>query len=219
MKLRTGLKVLIGISVLGIAVAVLLVYTCPFAGQIAFSTLVRQVPMEHHEGAGAHSEQHGGEMQKGEAKQPMERGGEHHEEMKAQSEPAQKPHGEAKHEGMKEESDAEMKRQAEKPHEAMAGHHEEEKGFMVDFMMIPNVRSYPIKETKVFGIEVSPLGIIVLLLLIALCFLILRQRSLNLFGYIVKPKTMGVTVLLATLWNLVFAAFLLSVEVVQLKEL
>lgn len=39
MKLRTGLKVLIGLSVLAIAVAILLTYTCPFAGQIAFSTL------------------------------------------------------------------------------------------------------------------------------------------------------------------------------------
>jgi len=132
MKLRTGLKALIGISVLGIAVGVLLIYTCPFAGQIAFSTLVREVPTEH-----------GGGL----------------------------------------------------------------------------VRSYPVKETKLFGIEVSPLGIIVLLVLIALCFLILRQRSLNFFGYTVTPKAMGVTIFLITLWNLVFAAFLLGVEVVQLKEL
>lgn len=219
MKLRTGLKALIGISILGIGVAILLIYTCPFAGQIAFSTLVRQVPMEHHEGGGTHSQQHGKEMQEGEAKQHMGSGGEPHEEMKAHPEPAQKPHGEAEHEDMKEETHRETKSQAEKPREAMAGHDAEEKGFMVDLMVIPNVRSYPVKETKVFGIEVSPLGIIVLLVLIALCFLILRQRSLNLFRYTVTPKTMGVTVLLATLWNLVFAAFLLGVEVVQLKEL
>lgn len=132
MRLRTGLKALIGISVLGIAVAVLLIYTCPFAGQIAFSTLVREVPTEH-----------GGGL----------------------------------------------------------------------------VRSYPVKETKLFAVEVSPLGIIVLLVLIALCFVILRQRPLNLFGYAVTPKAMGVTIFLITLWNLLFSAFLLGVEVVQLKEL
>lgn len=197
MKLRTGLKVLIGISVLGIAVAVFLIYTCPFAGQIAFSTLVRQVPMEHHEAAGAHSQQHGGEMQKpqGEVEQHMKGGGEHHEAVKAHPEPAQKPH------------------------DAMTEGHEEGGGLKVHLMVIPNVQSFPVKETKLFGIEVSPVGIIVLLMLIALCFLILRQRSLSLFGYTMTPKAMGVTVFLITLWNLVFAGFLLGVEVVYLKEL
>ncbi len=197
MKLRTGLKSLIGISVLGIAIAIFLIYTCPFAGQIAFSTLVRQVPMEHHEGAGEHPQPHGAEMQKPheEMEQRKEGKGEHHEEMKAHPEAAQKPH------------------------DAMAEAHEKGEGLKVHLMVIPDVRSYPVKETKLFGIDVSPLGIIVLLLLIALCFFILRQRSLNLFGYSVTPKAIGVTVFLITLWNLVFAAFLLGVEVVHLKEL
>ncbi len=194
MRLRTGLKALIGISVLGIGVAIFLIYTCPFAGQIAFSTLVRQVPMEHSAMAEEHSQPRDAE--------------------------AQKPHGEAEHKGMKEESHGGMKSQAvEKPHEVMAEHHGEEKGFMVDFMVIPNVLSYPVKETKLFGVNVSILGIIVLLLLIALCVLILRQQPFRLFDYTATPKAMGVTVLLITFWNLLVAAFLLGVEVVHLKEL
>ncbi len=178
MKLQTGLKALIGISVLGIAGAVFLMYTCPFAGQIAFSTLVRQVHMEH--GAGEQSQ---------------------HAAARAE---AQKPHG-----GTEEQ----------KPHEAVADHHEEKKGLSVHLMVIPNVRSYPVNETRLFGVDVSRLGILALLLLIALCVLILRQRPLSLFGATVTPKAMGVTVFLMTLWNLVFAAFLLGVEIVQLKEL
>ena len=42
MKLRTGLKWLIGLSVIGIAIATVLIFTCPFAGVISFSTLVRE---------------------------------------------------------------------------------------------------------------------------------------------------------------------------------
>lgn len=191
MKLRTGLKVLIGLSVLGIAVAILLIYTCPFAGQIAFSTLVRQVPMEHGSGAAGPSQQHSAEMQKPDA------GVEKHEK----GQEAAKGHPDP----------------TQKPHEATVENREGWKG--VHLMFNPNVRSYPIKETKLFGIDVSPLGIVVLLLLIALCFFILRQQPLRMFGYSVTPKAMGITVFLITLWNLVFAAFLLGVEVVQLREL
>jgi len=86
-------------------------------------------------------------------------------------------------------------------------------------MVIPHVRTYPVKETKLFGLEVSLLGILVLLLLIALCFLLLRQRPLRLLGYTVTPKAMGMTVVLITLWNLLVAAFLLGVEIVRFKEL
>jgi len=197
MKLRTGLKALIGISVLGIGVAVLLIYTCPFAGQIAFSTLVREVPMEHDAGAAGHTQQHGTE--------------------------AEKPHeGMEKHQGVKEKRHEDVQAHSEaaqKPHAAVAERHKESEGLKVHLMVIPDVRSYPVKETKLFGIDVSPLGIIVLLLLMALCFFILGQRPLNLFAYSVTPKAMGVAVLLITLWNLIFAAFLLGVEVVQLKEL
>lgn len=191
MKLRTGLKVLIGLSVLGIAVAILLIYTCPFAGQIAFSTLVRQVPMEHGSGAAGPSQQHSAEMQEPDAGVGKHEKGE--EAAKGHPDPAQKPH------------------------EPTVEHREGWKG--VHLMFDPNVRSYPVKETKLFGIDVSPLGIMILLLLIALCTLILKQRPLGLFGYTVTPKAMGVAVILITVWNLFFAAFLLGVEVVHLKEL
>ncbi len=196
-KLRTGLKASIGFSVLGIAVATFLIYTCPFAGQIAFSTLVRQVPMEHATGAGEQSQQHAVEPPKshGAVEEHREGKGERHEEVRGHPEAVQKPD------------------------EAVAEPHEEKKGLTVHLMVIPNVRSYPVTETKLFDINVSPLGILVLLLLIALCLLILRQRPLSLFGHAVTPKVMGVTVFLITLWNLVFAAFLLGVEVVQLNEL
>jgi hypothetical protein len=168
MKLKTGLKTLVALSVLGIAIATLLIFTCPFAGQIAFSTLVRQVPMEHQEG---------------------------HEDVKV-------------HPGA-----------VQKPHNVVAEHRDEAKRLAVHLMVIPNVRSYPVEETQLFGIEVSPLGTIVLLLLITLCVLILLQRPVSLLGYTLSPKAMGVTVFLITLWNLVFAAFLLGIEVFQLKEL
>ena len=193
MKLRTGLKGLIGISVLGIAVAIFLIYTCPFAGQIGFSTLVRQVPMEHPSGAGKHSHHQGTEAQK--PHEEMQKHEERHEVVKAQPEPVQKPHT------------------------AVAEPHEKKEGLSVHFMMYPNVRQYPVKETEVFGVEVSPLGIIVLLLLITLCSLALKEQPLSLFGSAVTPKAMGVAIFLITLWNLIFAVFLLGVEVVQLKEL
>ena len=154
MTLRTGLKTLIGLSVLGIGVAVFLIYTCPFAGQIAFSTRVRQVAMEAKDHA-----------------------------------------------------------------QVAAEHRDEHKGFSVHFMMIPGVRSYPVKETKVVGIDVSPLGILTLLVVIALSALILRQRAWSLFGHRVTPRAMGIMVFLITAWNLVFAAFLLGVEAIQLREL
>ena len=197
MRLRTGLRVLIGLSVLGVAVATLLIFTCPFAGQIAFSTLVRQVPMEHSAEFGEHSQQHSAEVQTPQAGVKKHGEGEegHHEEVKGHPEAVQKPH------------------------EAVAEPREAGKGLAVHLMVIPKVRTYPVKETKLFGIEVSPVGIIVLLLLIALCSLILRQRPLRLFRYTVTPRAMGVTIFLITLWNLVVAAFLLGVEVVQFKEL
>ena len=97
----------------------------------------------------------------------------------------------------------------------MQEHHDEGKGLMV----VPNVRSYPVKEKKLFGVEVSPLGIVTLLLLIALCFLILRQRPLSLFGHTVTLNALGIIAFLIPLWNLVFAAFLIGVEIFQLKEL
>lgn len=195
MRLRTGLKVLIGLSVLGVAVALLLTFTCPFAGQIAFSTLVRQVPMEHPAGAGEPSQQHWVEVKK--------------------------PHGGVqKHKKEKEEHhEAAQGQVIEKPHEAVTEHREERKGLTVHLMVIPHVRTYPVKETKLFGLEVSLLGILVLLLLIALCFLLLGQRPLRLLGYTVTLRAMGITVVLINLWNLIFAAFLLGVEVVQFKEL
>ena len=49
MKLRTGLKILIGLSVVGIAVAIVLIFTCPFAGVISFNTLVREGTPQYEE--------------------------------------------------------------------------------------------------------------------------------------------------------------------------
>jgi hypothetical protein len=49
MKLRTGLTVLIGLSVVGIAIATVLIFTCPFAGVVSFSTLVRQGTPQYEE--------------------------------------------------------------------------------------------------------------------------------------------------------------------------
>lgn len=198
MKLRTGLQTLIGLSVLGVALAILLIFTCPFAGQIAFSTLVHQVPMEHGAGAGGPLKHPAREPQRHPGASVEAEGAEkagHHEDAKG--------HPETVREG----------------HETAAGHHEDKKGLSVHLMVVPNVLAYPVTETKVFGINVSPLGIIVLLFVIALCCLILRQRPVSLFGYVVTPKAMGVTVALVTVWNLVFAAFLLGVEVFQLREL
>ncbi|MGQ0715615.1 MAG: hypothetical protein ACT4PJ_18100 [Gemmatimonadaceae bacterium] len=177
---RTGLKTLIGLSVLGIGVAIFLIYTCPFAGQLAFSTRVRQVPMQHDAGAATHAAQPGGGA---------------------------------------EDAHKEKTGEAKDHAQVTAEHREEHKRFSVHFMMIPGVRSYPIKETKVVGIDVSPLGIVTLLVVIALSVLILRRRTWSLFGYRVTPQTMGLMVFLITVWNVAFAAFLLVVETVQLREL
>ena len=49
MTIRTGLKWLIGLSVVGIAIAMGLIFTCPFAGVISFSTLVRQGTPQYEE--------------------------------------------------------------------------------------------------------------------------------------------------------------------------
>lgn len=180
MTLRTGLKTLIGLSVLGIGIAVFLIYTCPFVGQIAFSAGVRQVPMEHSAGEKAHAGQ-----------------------------PA----------GTAEEAHKEKGAEAKDHTQAAAEDRDEHKGFSVHFMMVPNVRSYPVKPMPVVGIDVSPLGIPTLLVVIALSVIILRQRTWSLFGHRVTPQAMGIMLFLITVWNLVFAAFLLGVEVVQFREL
>jgi len=168
MRLRTGLKALVGLSAVGVAVAILLIFTCPFGGHIAFSTLVRQVHTEHGDATEQHAQEHHGAAPEG--------------------------------------------------HTA-AEHHEAYNGLTVHFMVIPGVRANPVQETKVFGIEVAPLGILVLLSIIALSYLILRQQRWSVLGCSVTPRSMGIAVFLVTLWNVVFAAFLLVVEIVQLKEL
>jgi len=140
MKLRTGLKILIGLSVVGIAVAIVLIFTCPFAGVISFSTLVREGTPQYEE-------------------------------------------------------------------------------LTVHATAVPGVRELPAKVLPLFGTEVSFLGILVLLALIFLAWLILRGKSLNLFGYRMSPQFMGLGILLVTLWNVLFATFLIGVEVIALKEL
>lgn len=140
MRLRTGLKAMIGLAAAGIAVAILLVFTCPFAGVISFNTLVRE---------------------------------------------------------------------GTKSYEQLTVH----------ATAIPGVRNLPAKQAGVFGSEVSFLGIVVLLGVIVLCAAILKGTRVNLFGYQITPQLMGLAVLLVTIWNVVFAAFLISVEIFALKEI
>ncbi len=188
MSLRRGLQALIGVSVVGIAIALFLIFTCPFAGHIAFSALVRQVPMAHHASAGEHTPQP-------------------HAERHA-------PHGDQPSHALPSPHEA-----TQPPHAAGAEPHGEHTGFSVHLMVVPGVQAYPAQETKVVSVDVSWLGIIVLVLLIALCWQLLRQRPVQLWRYTVTPKTMGITVLLITLWNLVFAGFLVGVEAIQFNEL
>lgn len=188
MRLRSGLKALMGVSALGVALAIFLIFTCPFAGRIAFSALVRQVPMAHHAGEGEHTQQPHAER---------------HE-----------PHGDKPPHAMPSPHEA-----PQPPHAAEAEPHGDHTGFSVHLMVVPGVQAYPAQETKIVSLDVSILGILVLLLLIALCWLILRQRPLRLLGYAVTPKALGITVFLLLVWNLVFAGFLLGVEAVQFNEL
>jgi hypothetical protein len=188
MQLRTGLKALIGVSVVGIAIALFLIFTCPFAGHIAFSALVRQAPMAHHASAGEHTPQP-------------------HAERHA-------PHGDQPSHALPSPHEA-----TQPPHAAGAEPHGDHTGFSVHLMVVPGVQAYPAQETRIMSLDVSILGILVLLLLIALCWLILRQRPLRLFGYAVTPKALGITVFLLLVWNLVFAGFLVGVEAVQFNEL
>lgn len=141
MKLKTGLETMIGLALAGIAVAVVLVFTCPFAGVISFNTLVR---------AG---------------------GGQAYERL------------------------------------------------TVHATAVPGVRNLPAKQAGVFGSEVSFLGIAVLLGVIALCTAIMKGRRFSLFGYPITPHLMGLAVFLATVWNAVFSAFLIAIEVLVLKEI
>ncbi len=140
MGLKTGLQTIIALSIVGIAVAIFLVFTCPFAGVISFNTLVR-------EGTKAYSE------------------------------------------------------------------------LTVHATAIPGVRNLLAKQAGVFGSEVSFLGIVVLFGTIALCAAILKTKRFSLFGYPVTPQFMGLTVLLVTIWNLVFSAFLIAIEIMVLKEI
>lgn len=140
MKIKTGLKTLIGLAALGIVLAIFLIFTCPFAGVISFSTLVR-------EGTKSYAE------------------------------------------------------------------------LTVHATALPGVRELPARVLPLFGTEVSFLGVLVLLGIILLSWLILRDKSLSLFGYQLTPRFLGLGILLVTFWNLIFAAFLVGVEVIALKEL
>jgi hypothetical protein len=92
-------------------------------------------------------------------------------------------------------------------------------GLSVHFMFDPKARTYPAQETRILSIEVSLLGIVVLLVLSALAIQILRQRPVNLFGYLVVPRAMAALIVLLTVWNVLFAAFLLGVEALRFREL
>jgi hypothetical protein len=173
MRIRTGLKVLIASSVLGIAISVLLFFTCPFAGQLAFGAQVREMHAEQAPAHGAPQSAH-----------------------EAQSPAAADPH-------------AQQEPQAK----------EQPQGLSVMFMFDPKVRSYPAQETRVLGIEVSLVGIAVLLVLSALAVQILRQRPVNLFGHLVISRAMAALIVLIAAWNVIFAAFLLGVEAFGFREL
>lgn len=140
MRIKTGIKWLIALSVVGIVIATVLIFTCPFAGVISFSTLVRQGTPQYEE-------------------------------------------------------------------------------LTVHATAIPGVRALPAKQLDLFGSEVSFLGIVMLLVVILLSWLILKGKTLSLFGYRMGPQFMGLGILLITLWNLIFGAFLIGVEVIALKEL
>lgn len=140
MKIRTGLKWLIGLSVTGIGIATILIFTCPFAGVISFSTLVREGTKSYQE-------------------------------------------------------------------------------LTVHATAIPGVRELPAKAFPLFGSEVSFLGVVILLAVIALSWMILKGKSFTLFGYRMSPQFMGLGILLIAFWDLVFGAFLIGVEVIALKEL
>lgn len=140
MTIKSGLKWLIGLSVAGITIATVLILTCPFAGVISFSTLVREGPKSYQE-------------------------------------------------------------------------------LTVHATAIPGVRELPAKVLPLFGSEVSFLGVVVLLTVVVLSWLILKGKTVALFGYRISAQFMGLAVLLITLWNVVFAGFLIGVEVVALKEL
>jgi hypothetical protein len=186
MQLRTGFKALIGVSVVGVAMAIFLIFTCPFAGQIAFNALVRQAPMAPHEGG--HAQQHSAEQHS--------------------------PHGD-----MPQHTTQGTHGATEPAHAAGAVQHGEHTGFSVHLMVVPGVQAYPAQETKVVSVDVSWLGVLVLLILIALCWRLLQQRPVQLWQYTVTPTTLGRMVVLITLWNFVFAAFLFGVEAVQFNEL
>jgi hypothetical protein len=158
MHIRTGLKALIATSVLGMVVSILLFFTCPFAGQLAFIAQVREMHTE------------------------------------------QAPH-------------------AAEPHALQAAPAGEAPGGLsMHFMFDPKARTYPAHETRILSIEVSLLGIVVLLVLSALAGQILRQRPVNLFGYLVVPRALAALIVLLTVWNVLFAAFLLGVEALRFRE-
>lgn len=140
MTIKSGLKWLIGLSVVGITIATVLILTCPFAGVISFSTLVREGTKSYQE-------------------------------------------------------------------------------LTVHATAIPGVRELPAKAFPLFGSEVSFLGVVILLGVIALSWMILKGKSFTLFGYRMSPQFMGLGILLIAFWNLVFGAFLIGVEVIALKEL
>jgi hypothetical protein len=188
MSLRRGLQGLIGLSALGIAVALFLIFTCPFAGQLAFGALMRQVPMAHSSGAEEH-------------------GGQHRAEMPTPHEETEKQAGQGPH------------TPAETAHQAVANHHGDRQGLSVHLMVLPGVRGYPIQETRIVSVDISSLGIVVLLLLIALSLLLLRQRPVVVLGHTVTSKTIGVMVVLITWWNLLVALFLVGVEAIHFREL
>jgi hypothetical protein len=69
------------------------------------------------------------------------------------------------------------------------------RGFSLQLCPIPPVATdssnAALKETKVVGVDVSPLRIVILLVVIALSVLISRRRTWSPFGYRVTPQAMA----------------------------
>jgi hypothetical protein len=133
MKLRTGLKTLIGVSIVGIALVIYDIITCPLAGLLSFTTAERLGTREVQELT---------------------------------------EHGTA----------------------------------------ITTLRGFPVKKSELFAVEASFLAIPVFLAVIVLCYLVLRQRRVQLLGVPITPQFMGLVVLLIGFWNFLFSAFLFWVR-------
>ncbi len=133
MKLRTGIKILIAISIGGIAVATYEIITCPLAALLSFTV---------------------------------------------------------------------AERLSASPDQQVGGH-----------AAVSTLRGFPVQKSELFAAEASFLVIPVFLVVIVLCYLILRQRRLQLIGVPITPQFLGLSVLLIGFWNVLFSGLLFAERV------